>query len=90
MNFAAVKSYLMGLQARICGSLAFEDGEKEFAEDDWSREAGGGGRTRVLRNGSLFEQAGVKLFRHHAHFRSENPPAVLDQFHLVRSQRTDG
>ena len=75
MNFEAVKNYLMGLQDNICRSLADEDGEKEFAEDNWNREAGGGGRTRVMRNGRLFEQAGVN-FSHV--FGAALPPSATD------------
>ena len=75
MNLDAVKNYLMDLQDRICRSLADEDGEKEFAEDYWNREAGGGGRTRVMRNGRLFEQAGVN-FSHV--FGTALPPSATD------------
>jgi coproporphyrinogen III oxidase len=75
MNFEAVKNYLMGLQDNICRSLADEDGEKKFAEDNWNREAGGGGRTRVMRNGRLFEQAGVN-FSHV--FGTALPPSATD------------
>jgi coproporphyrinogen III oxidase len=72
----AVKSYLLGLQDRICRELEHEDGQATFREDAWSRgggepqadpelaggaELGGGGRTRVLRNGGVFEQAGVNF-----------------------------
>jgi len=51
--------YLQDLQDRICQALSSADGGSDFAQDQWQRPAGGGGRTRVLRNGSLFEQAGV-------------------------------
>ena len=61
----AVKSYLLGLQDRICRELEHEDGQATFREDAWSRgggaELGGGGRTRVLRKGGVFEQAGVNF-----------------------------
>lgn len=59
MSVSAVKTYLLGLQDRICLALAGEDGGEGFAEDTWERSAGGGGRTRVLSNGLVFEQAGV-------------------------------
>lgn len=55
----AVKSYLLDLQERICAALEAEDGQGRFAEDDWKREGGGGGRSRVLTDGAVFEQAGV-------------------------------
>ena len=54
----AVSSYLLALQDDICRALAREDGG-EFQEDRWSRPEGGGGRSRVLTNGAVFEKAGV-------------------------------
>jgi coproporphyrinogen III oxidase len=55
----AVEQYLLGLQDRICAALEAEDGEGRFREDRWRREQGGGGRTRVLSGGTVFEQAGI-------------------------------
>lgn len=55
----AVRDYLTGLQDRICAALERADGRARFAEDVWTRAEGGGGRTRVLRDGAVFEQAGV-------------------------------
>lgn len=57
---AAVKQYLLGLQDTICAKLTETDGT-EFHQDDWQRPEGGGGRTRVLRDGNLFEQGGVNF-----------------------------
>lgn len=58
----AVKEYLLGLQDNICQQLEEEDGVARFAEDNWSREqGGGGGRTRVLTDGKVFEQGGVNF-----------------------------
>lgn len=67
VSSAAVKTYLLALQDRICTALEREDGVARFSEDAWSREddpsaskkLGGGGRTRVLERGAVFEQAGV-------------------------------
>jgi coproporphyrinogen III oxidase len=56
-----VKTYLLKLQDRICHGLETVDCEGRFAEDLWNREAGGGGRTRVLEQGGVFEQAGVNF-----------------------------
>ncbi len=56
-----VKSYLKTLQDRVTDSLQIADGVGEFTSDEWSREAGGGGRTMVLRSGRVFEQAGVNF-----------------------------
>ncbi|ATP27548.1 oxygen-dependent coproporphyrinogen oxidase [Chromobacterium violaceum] len=61
----AVKSFLLDLQDRICAALEQADGKAQFAEDAWSREAGGGGRSRVLTGGEVFEQAGVNFSHVH-------------------------
>jgi len=55
----AVAEYLLGLQDRICQSLEFLDGVERFREDAWDRDGGGGGRTRVLADGPVFERVGV-------------------------------
>lgn len=60
-DIAAVKEYLLGLQAGITSALAEEDGSAVFREDQWEREEGGGGRSRVLGEGAVFEQAGVNF-----------------------------
>ncbi len=59
----AVKSYLLTLQDRICAAVEAEDGTAAFMEDSWQRDVsgGGGGRTRVLTNGKVFEQAGINF-----------------------------
>jgi len=56
-----VKSWLLGLQDRICSALSDEDGSAEFIVDEWRREEGGGGRSRVLTDGAVFEKAGVNF-----------------------------
>lgn len=66
-----VKQFLLSLQDTICQQLAELDGHASFLEDDWVREAGGGGRTRVLTQGKLFEQAGVNF----SHVYGDQMPA---------------
>jgi len=61
VNLNVVKDYLLKLQDDICNALTEEDGAQSFIEDAWTREQGGGGRTRVLTNGAVFEQAGVNF-----------------------------
>lgn len=56
-----VKQYLLGLQQRICAALEQVDGTERFATDPWQRPAGGGGISRVLAGGRVFEQAGVNF-----------------------------
>ena len=60
-DIEAVKGYLIDLQDRICTALAEADGGAGFLEDAWEREAGGGGRSRVLEGGRVFEKAGVNF-----------------------------
>jgi coproporphyrinogen III oxidase len=60
-DIAAVRAYLLDLQDRICTGLAAEDGGKGFREDAWERPEGGGGRTRVMEDGAVFEKAGVNF-----------------------------
>jgi coproporphyrinogen III oxidase len=60
-----VRSYLLGLQERICAEVEAVDGLSRFAEDVWKRPEGGGGRSRVLREGAVFEQAGINYSHVH-------------------------
>ena len=57
----AVEHYLLELQERICTRLAALDARGAFREDAWQRPEGGGGRTRVLAEGRVFEKAGVNF-----------------------------
>lgn len=58
-QIAAVEAYFLNLQESICAELEAEDGGASFVTDRWQREEGGGGCSRVLREGRTFEQAGV-------------------------------
>ena len=64
---AAIEDWLRGLQDRLCRGLEDADGGARFVEDAWQRGGGDGpalggyGRTRVLKDGALFEQGGVNL-----------------------------
>jgi coproporphyrinogen III oxidase len=58
---AAVLEYLRDLQDRICTALEQIDAGATFRRDAWRRAAGGGGESRVLRAGRVFEQAGVNF-----------------------------
>lgn len=72
-NLNAVKTYLLSLQDTICDALQQEDGGASFMEDNWDRGEGvdGGGRTRVLTDGKVFEQAGVNF----SHVTGDSLPA---------------
>ena len=56
---------MRGLQDRICCGLEKLDGKATFREDQWQREDGGGGRTRIIRAGNLFEKGGVNFSEVH-------------------------
>ncbi len=56
-----VKRYLLKLQDDICHTLELADGKGQFKEDNWQREEGGGGRTRVITQGNVIEQGGVNF-----------------------------
>ena len=52
-------NYIHTLQDAICSGLEAEDGLATFVEDKWDRPEGGGGKTRVISNGNVFEKGGV-------------------------------
>jgi len=56
-----IRSYFEDLQDRICGALEKLDGRARFGEDRWSYSGGGGGKTRILQGGAVFEKAGVNF-----------------------------
>ena len=51
--------YIYGLQDRICEALEQVDGKAVFATDEWERDGGGGGRTRVIADGNVIDKGGV-------------------------------
>lgn len=67
----AVKHYLLDLQNRISVDLAAVDGREEFVEDSWTRPEGGGGKSRVIRGGAVFEKGGVNF----SHVMGDRMPA---------------
>ncbi|MFY9826518.1 MAG: oxygen-dependent coproporphyrinogen oxidase [Thermoanaerobaculia bacterium] len=71
----AVRSYLLSLQDRISAAIEAEDGAARFREDSWERPEGGGGRSRVLTGGAVFEQAGIGFS--HVHGPGLPPSATV-------------
>lgn len=59
-NFSA---YIDNLQDEICAAMESTDGSGRFKEDNWDRDGGGGGRTRVIEKGDVFEKGGVNISR---------------------------
>ena len=56
-----VRDYLLNLQDTISSTLEKVDGEQHFREETWSRDAGGGGRSRIMEEGAVFEKAGINF-----------------------------
>lgn len=73
---ARVSRFMKQLQDEITQGLTKLDGVGEFQEDSWERPEGGGGRSRVLRDGAIFEQAGVNFSEV---WGSHLPPSILAQ-----------
>ncbi|AUC85131.1 oxygen-dependent coproporphyrinogen oxidase [Polaribacter sp. ALD11] len=68
--------YIENLQDTITSKLEKVDGLAKFEEDIWEREEGGGGRTRVIENGNIFEKGGVNISAVHG----ELPEVLRNQF----------
>jgi len=56
-----IQTYFNNLQNRICQALENVDGTAHFCEHEWSYKGGGGGKTRILQGGTVFEKAGVNF-----------------------------
>lgn len=76
-----VREFLLDLQARICAALEQQEqlggGTAKFEIDDWTREEGGGGRSRVLQDGTVIEKGGVMF----SHIDIKNLPASATARH---------
>lgn len=55
------ETYIRNLQDEICDSLEEMDGRSRFRHDDWERDGGGGGHSRVIEKGDIFEKGGVNI-----------------------------
>lgn len=71
-------SYIHNLQEEICAELEELDGKARFRHDDWEREGGGGGHTRVIEKGDLFEKGGVNISIVHG----ELPDLIRQRFEV--------
>ncbi|MGK7942275.1 MAG: oxygen-dependent coproporphyrinogen oxidase [Crocosphaera sp.] len=71
-----VSHFMKTLQDEICEGLETADGGQKFRQDSWEREEGGGGRSRVLRDGNLLEQGGVNFSEV---WGKQLPPSILKQ-----------
>jgi coproporphyrinogen III oxidase len=73
--------YIHGLQDTICTELELADGSAKFVEDKWERPEGGGGKTRVITNGDVFEKGGVNT----SVVFGALPPAMQQAFNVGES-----
>lgn len=71
-------TYIYNLQDEICRALEDIDGKAVFREDNWDRDGGGGGRTRVIEKGSVFEKGGVNISTVHG----ELPGPIKKHFNV--------
>ena len=56
-----ISAEMQRLQDRICKRVEQIDGKKTFQEDLWTRAEGGGGRTRIMRDGAIIEKGGINF-----------------------------
>lgn len=73
---ARVSEFMKTIQEEICAGLEALDGKGKFKEDSWEREEGGGGRSRVMTDGDVFEQGGVNFSEV---WGNHLPPSILKQ-----------
>lgn len=78
MTKETIASAYKALQASICADLEKLDGKSTFSSDNWDRTEGGGGLTRVIKDGNLLEKGGVAFSAVHG----EVSPAMKSQLHL--------
>lgn len=72
--------YIHNLQNEICRQLEDVDGKVKFREDNWQREGGGGGLTRVISKGDVFEKGGVNVSTVHG----ELPDPIKKHFDVAQ------
>lgn len=84
IDIHAVKHYLLNLQDYICDAIAQQDTQQCFIQETWERVEGGGGRSRVLSEGLVFEQAGINFS--HVHGRTLPASATAQRPELAGCQ----
>ncbi len=77
----SVIEYLLNLQKKITENIENIDDQAKFSSDKWERDEGGGGESKILRNGKIFEQAGVNFS--HVRGKSLPPSAIKTRPNLV-------
>lgn len=79
-----VKTYLLNLQHTLCHTLSEIDGRETFISDPWKREEGGGGISRLLSKGDVFEKAGVNF----SHVYGQQLPIAASSRRAELSERS--
>jgi coproporphyrinogen III oxidase len=82
MQKEEISSWFQQLQDNICRQIEATDGKARFEEDLWTREAGGGGRTRIIQKGNILEKGGVLFSAVHG----ETPTNILRALHLEEAE----
>ena len=82
MNKTQISEWFRNLQLNICNSLEILDNKSSFNEDEWTRDGGGGGYTRVLNHGGIIEKGGVNFSAVHG----KTPQKILDALKLEGNQ----
>ncbi|NIJ53014.1 oxygen-dependent coproporphyrinogen oxidase [Dyadobacter arcticus] len=87
MTIKDIELFFKNLQERICQSVENEDGTGKFREDLWEHHSGGGGRTRLIQNGSVIEKGGVNFSKVtgevHPRLRQQMNLNENDDFHFT-------
>lgn len=78
MDKEQISSWFRNLQLNICQSLETLDSKGTFMEDEWTRDGGGGGYSRVINNGNIFEKGGVN----YSQVYGNTPQKILDALKL--------
>ena len=81
MNKEEISDWFQHLQDNICHQLEAADSKAKFREDKWERSGGGGGRTRVIENGSVIEKGGVNF----SAVYGSTPDSILKALNLEKS-----
>jgi coproporphyrinogen III oxidase len=82
IDIDSIKRYLYAMQERVCNTMIQMDSTLELKEDNWVRDGGGGGgRSRVMRKGKVFEQGGINFS--HVHGDSLPPSATAHRPELT-------
>ena len=74
----AFKAFIDGLQEKITARLEAIDGKAVFRTDNWERDGGGGGKTKVISDGAVFEKGGVNVSAVHG----ELPELIRTRFNV--------